>query len=70
MKTQIDAGCKIDVRLSFRKENSNVFLTSLSTNLLLEKPIKPDSDELIQDIAVHIRSLKNDLNNTLEEITQ
>ena len=61
---------KINAKSSFKlhisgKQLYDKFYLSFFINLKVQDPITPSSDELIQDVAVIIRSLKNTLYHTL-----
>lgn len=61
--------CKMRLNLFAEEIEENHFEIGLSITLKIEKGIGPDTDELIQDIAVGLRSFKNNLYNSLLEIS-
>ncbi|MHC3130184.1 MAG: hypothetical protein IBV52_08940 [Candidatus Bathyarchaeota archaeon] len=61
--------CKVSILLRGWKIVENTFRINFSVGLKIKRPTSPKADELVQDIAVHLRSLERDLRKSLKEIS-
>lgn len=62
--------CKTSINLNAEKIEKNKFLITFSASLDLKRSFGPELDELVQDVAVYLRSLKNNLYRSLLKISR
>lgn len=61
--------CRTTLTLGTSKVSKDRYRITLQANLELETPLSPESDELVQDVAIHLRPLEQNMREVLLNIS-